>query len=182
MIDIDLLPQIRTSKTTLPFKAEWLFWGFALIAAASLGFLYVDMGNISAKLDGISAQVAEAEVRSKVLIPPREVRDLQDALQAAEKQLAGLERAGTEISSSQRHSVTLMQPVSGLAPAGIYLTLLTSQEDGTILVQGEADNESAIIGYAGRLQLSGLFTEVRIQSIEIKDFMMFTMTIAPKTF
>lgn len=182
MVDIDLLPQVYVPRQRIPLDIERISWLLSLLMVLLLGPQLLGIRNISAELGSLKTKVSEAEVRSKIFIVPREVKELQDRLDSAQKQLAGAEKASIEVLDLQLPWVTLMRPVSDLKPAGVSLGSFTEKEAGTITVEGRADSEQAIVTYAGRLRMSNLFSEVAIQSITAQEFIRFALVLTLKAF
>lgn len=180
MVDIDLLPQVYVPRQRIPLDIERVSWLLSLLMVLLLGPQLLGIRNISAELGSLKTSVAEAEVRSKIFIVPREVKELQDRLDSTQKQLAGAEKASMEVLNIQLPWVTLMRPVSDLKPAGVSLGSFTQKEAGIITVEGRADSEPAIVTYAGRLRMSNLFSEVVIQSITAQEFIRFTLVLTLK--
>lgn len=180
MVDIDLLPQIYIPRQAISFDIERALWALSALAVLLIGLQVLQFRVTSAELSGLKTKVSEAEVRSKVLVLPREVKELQDRLDNSKKRLAGAENASTEVLARQLPWVALLRPISDLKPDGINLRSISEKEDGTIGVEGRAESEGAVVKYAGVLRLSNLFSDVTIQSLTTKDAIGFTMVLTLK--
>lgn len=165
MVDINLLAEIGVPRRGLSTYFVYIPWVLAALGVLLLVFLFLERGNVSAKLSNVKSKVAEAEARSRVLILPPEVRELQARVEATKKRLSSIQSVSTDVKARQWPWDSIVQIISDLKPEGIHLRTITQKETSTIILEGDADTEAFVVAYAGALRQSKLFSAVSIQSI-----------------
>jgi Tfp pilus assembly protein PilN len=93
-----------------------------------------------------------------------EFQTLSDTLLETRSQIAILENVSATLVASQIDWPQIMLSLRNYDAENTHLTTF-SHDNGHIVVSGEASAESAVIDYAARLDYSGYFERVAIQSI-----------------
>lgn len=171
MVDIDLLPQVYVARRafTLPFNAERGLWALIALGVLALGYQFTEWNALTARLPELQDKIAEAEIRAQVATVPKEVRDLQDRVNATQKRAEGLRRDVATIQRNQWPWGRIVALLVNLKPSAVQLTSVTHKEANTFRLEGVTGSETAVVTYAARLRDARLFSDVSIQALGTKQ-------------
>ena len=118
-----------------------------------------DVNDLTLNLSQINREINLATLMNEeTLTTEAEITDLTTTTQA-------LVTAKNDVLGVRGAFYTGLQRVTGAMPASIFFTSIEILKD-SVLIQGEADSEFTVIAYATALEAQGVFTEVRIVTLD----------------
>jgi Tfp pilus assembly PilM family ATPase/Tfp pilus assembly protein PilN len=166
-INLNILAGKYRKPKSKPISTRSLLVGILIIAAVIILATLSTMGKqtkttndeLNTSLNQINREINLATlVNEETLKTEAEITDLNSTTQA-------LIAAKETVLATKGAFFTGLQKVTGVMPAKIYFTLIEMHED-SVMIQGEADSEFTVIAYATALEAQGVFTEVRISSLD----------------
>ena len=165
-VNIDLLPQVAPPTWSLPVDAEKLTWAAGALGAVALVYVGLQLADLHPQRTDLDVKVALAEAKSLSQIVPKEVRDLQQQVEAANKQAIGLKKDSADLDARQWPWRHVFQVVAELRPEAVSLSSITQGTDiDTLTVEGTTENHQAVLVYAASLQRSKLFADISVKSV-----------------
>jgi type IV pilus assembly protein PilN len=161
MIRINLLP-IRESRKRESTRQQAAVFGAVLVCVLiGLGYFYFHMEGL---IEEKQKRIAELEIeikKSEELI--KEVRDFEEQKKVLEEKRTVLE----ELKKNRTGPALMLDELRNLVPEKMWLTSL-KEKDKKLVIEGEAVDEQDVPLFLRRMGQHGMFSDVRIVSVERK--------------
>nr|WP_227507041.1 pilus assembly protein PilM [Moraxella canis] len=166
---VNLLPWREERRSQADAKFRQMF--MSVVGLAVLGMVLI-FGAIYYQLN--QQQAINDEIQSRISI----LDDKIDEMQQLKEQLEGAQKHSEALNalSADRQVVYRWQQLSTLIPEGVYLDEMKQSAD-VLSLTGKAVSAQAVSALAHRLELSGLYTDVLVVSLQQSGrAMSFTLT------
>ncbi|MEP0762266.1 MAG: PilN domain-containing protein, partial [Chloroflexota bacterium] len=139
------------------------------LVVLSLGFLFLPLYLLAVTIDENNAE-AQAEISTlqaeleRGPLPSANEQELQDALSAALEKISALQPVRSYLENNRIDWPAVAASISNYHD-DTMVVLGLSQTDRQLTLSGRAWNEQTVLDYAARLEKSGYFSRVSVQSL-----------------
>lgn len=153
----------------LPFRVRTIFLWLLIIG---LGLLMIPLSLVGSTITQVSppleTELSDLVVTLTSVVPKSaDQQNAQATLFAIQDQITALDALRPTLIASHRDWPALMSVIANYDLTQMKVTALREQ-NGQVILSGEANNEAIVMNYAQHLRDAGLFENVSVQSIALR--------------